>query len=91
MSPDTAHPSHLPDAATPDQGEGMAEGFTIMHGVPTEEELAAVILVLTAVTAAPPPARENDDRPRAGGWTSHWRLLRQPFVPGRDAWRGLLR
>ena len=66
-------------------------GFTVVRGTPTDEELGAVVVVLAAAMAAPPPPRENDDRPRAGGWASHWRLLRQPFVPGRDAWRGSLR
>lgn len=63
----------------------------VSKGQPSDEELAALVAVLTALTAAPPPAKENLDRPIAGGWKSYWRSVRQPFVYGPEAWRGSLR
>lgn len=71
--------------------EMIAEGFSLVRGNPSAEELAAAVLMLAAELADPPPAAENRDRPIAGGWNSYWRKVRQPFVFGPEAWRGSLR
>ena len=64
--------------------------FEVAKANPSDEELAAVAAVLVAELAQRPTAKENKDRPMAGGWNSYWRRVRQPFVYGPEAWRGSL-
>ena len=64
--------------------------FTIAKGNPTDEELGAVMAVLSASTHAP-TVSASDDRALAGGWKSHWRRVRRPLLPGREAWRAAFR
>ncbi|GAA2179113.1 hypothetical protein GCM10009785_04490 [Brooklawnia cerclae] len=63
----------------------------VTRGDPDDDELAALTVVLAAMLAEPEPARQNTDRPMAGGWNSYWRRVREPFVHGPEAWRGSLR
>lgn len=65
--------------------------FEVVRGNPDDEEIAAVLLVISAAVGEPGQARPNTDRPIAGGWNSHWRRIRQPFVHGPQAWSGSLR
>lgn len=67
------------------------QSFEVVRGDPDDEEVAAMLVVLAAVLADPGPARPNTDRPIAGGWNSHWRGVRQPFIHGPQAWSGSLR
>ncbi|MFT8395709.1 acyl-CoA carboxylase subunit epsilon [Propionibacterium sp.] len=62
----------------------------VAKGEPTEEELGALSVVLAAVLAES-PARENEDRAQFSGWKSYWRTVRQPLIPGREAWGSSLR
>lgn len=62
-------------------------GITVTGGNPSDEELGAVLAVLAAATAAPVVEEGKGDRPRAGGWRSHTRMMRRNFHPGMDAWR----
>ncbi|WP_245581151.1 acyl-CoA carboxylase subunit epsilon [Propionicicella superfundia] len=63
----------------------------VVKGHLTASELAA----LTAVVAV---LRRERDRPHtpststlAGGWKSYWHTVRNPLVPGSEAWRSSFR
>ncbi|NLE97360.1 MAG: acyl-CoA carboxylase subunit epsilon [Propionibacterium sp.] len=61
--------------------------FKSVTGTPlTDEEFGALVTVLLAKRRAE-RLRSADDRPLAGGWNSYYRIVRQPLVPGREAWR----
>jgi hypothetical protein len=66
----------------------MSDEFRIIHGVPTDEELAAIVGVLYAVRApavgdAPPATARWARSSRPGYANSDGR----PTQPHRDAWR----
>lgn len=61
--------------------------ISVTGGNPTDEELGAVLAVLQAALTPVGVAEKGDDRPRAGGWRSHTRMMRRQFQPGREAWR----
>jgi hypothetical protein len=56
----------------------------VVHGNPTEEELAAVLTVLTAASKA---AKPTSPKPSDHGWAAYWRSVRTPLRPGPGVWR----
>lgn len=62
----------------------------IVKGAPTDEELGALTVVLAAMLAEA-SAHENEDRAQLSGWKSYWGTIRQPLIPGREAWGSSLR
>lgn len=68
-----------------------AAPIQITRGRLSDEELGALIAVLAAATRPGPDPHVPKDRPVPFGWKSHWRTIREPFMPGQDAWRGSLR
>ncbi len=75
-----------PDETAP----GEAPLYSIVSGNATEDELAALIVVLQARSVTD-SLKAGTDRPLAGGWKSYYRTIRQPAVPGREAWRTSIR
>ena len=64
----------------PTEGEPV---FSVVKGSPTDEELAALVAVLTLTGHRAPPEPET----RPSGWSTYWRTVRAPVIPGPDAWR----
>ena len=58
----------------------------VVSGSPTPEELAVVTAILAAAAASGPgeAPRPRTDR---GGWSDPAHRLRQPLLPGPNAWR----
>ncbi|HSN43804.1 MAG TPA: acyl-CoA carboxylase subunit epsilon [Propionibacteriaceae bacterium] len=73
-----------------EQTEPRPVEFSVARGNPTDEELGAVMAVLAAASQDP-IAKASDERPLSGGWKSHWRRVRRPLLPGREAWRAAFR
>ena len=71
--------------------EVQAPAFQVVSGTPSDEELAA----LTALFAVMRRGRGRPHAPAssaiAGGWRSHWHLVRQPMLQGYAAWRSTAR
>ncbi|MFT3875498.1 MAG: acyl-CoA carboxylase subunit epsilon [Propioniciclava sp.] len=69
----------------------QAPAFQIVSGQVSDEEVAA----LTAVFAVLRRGRGRPHAPAssaiAGGWRSHWHLVRQPMLQGHAAWRSTAR
>jgi hypothetical protein len=57
--------------------------LSVLHGDPSDEELAALVAVITARRAAgadrPPPSDSS-------AWSAPSRRLRPPMYPGGDGW-----
>jgi hypothetical protein len=72
----------VPEEPTPEERRAL---FRVVHGEPTDEELAALTVVIAAAASAggPPPAK-----PRAL-WSEPASLLRTPLppAPGPGAWK----
>jgi hypothetical protein len=66
---------------TPEERRAL---FRVVHGTPTDAELAALTVVLAAVASAPPP--EPPPPPRSA-WNDPAARLRRPLRVGPDAWR----
>lgn len=64
--------------------------FAVVAGSPTDEELAALTVLLAALRRERGRPRPPTSRAVLGGWASRWANVRQPFVPGRDAWRATI-
>jgi len=60
--------------------------ISVVRGQPTEAELAAVVTVLAARAAAA-AAVSAPARASRSSWSDPSRLMREPVVPGRGAWR----
>jgi hypothetical protein len=65
--------------------------FEVVSGTPSDEELAALTAVLAVL-------RRERGRPHiptnaaiAGGWRSHWHLVRHDLLQGHGAWRSTAR
>ena len=68
--------------------EPARPALRVVHGSPTDEELA----VLTAVvSAAGPSADAPPSRVRRGGWNDPAAQHRRPLTPGPNGWRAALR
>ena len=63
----------------------------IVGGEPNEEELAALAAVLIAVRRQRPTPHPPVTGTLAGGWRSYWHTVRNPLLPGREAWRSTFR
>lgn len=57
----------------------------VVHGTPTEVELAALLTALATRGAAAAAAQGAPTRPNA--WSERRRLVRAPLHPGAGAWR----
>lgn len=73
------------------QDSGPATPQVVVTGGASAQEVAAVTAVLAVL-------RRERDRPHmpststlAGGWNSYWHTVRNPLVPGREAWRSSFR
>lgn len=65
--------------------------FSVVSGSPSDEELAALGAVLAAVRRARPTPHAPLTGTLAGGWRSYWHTVRNPLLPGREAWRSTFR
>ena len=63
----------------------------IVGGEPTDEELAALTVVLVALRRARVDPHAPSASSLAGGWQSYWHTVRNPLLPGREAWRSTFR
>ena len=63
----------------------------IIGGEPTDEELAALTAVIIAVRRARAHPHAPSTSSLAGGWRSYWHTVRNPLMPGREAWRSTFR
>lgn len=63
----------------------------VVSGSPSEEELAAIAAVVVAVRRARPEPHAPFTGTVAGGWRSYWHTVRNPLLPGREAWRSTFR
>ena len=70
-----------PTGATPEERRAL---FHVVHGEPTDAELAALTVVLAAVAAAPRPQAEPTART---AWNDPAARLRRPLTVGPGAWR----
>ncbi|MFP5417410.1 MAG: acyl-CoA carboxylase epsilon subunit [Actinomycetes bacterium] len=69
----------------------LTPAFEVVGGQPSDVELAALAAVLASV-------RRERGRPHApaspaiaGGWRSHWHLVRGSLLQGEGAWRSTAR
>ena len=65
--------------------------FRIVRGHPSDEELAALAAVLVAVRRPRDTPHPPVTATLAGGWRSYWHTVRNPLMPGREAWRSTFR
>ncbi len=63
----------------------------VVSGDPTDEELAAVTAVVVAARRGRPSPHAPYTGTVAGGWRSYWHTVRNPALPGREAWRSTFR
>ncbi|MFT3861779.1 acyl-CoA carboxylase subunit epsilon [Micropruina sp.] len=59
----------------------------VVHGHPSESELAALTAVLLGLRVAATTTASNDPQPPPSAWRSRSRQLRLPPRPGPGAWR----
>jgi hypothetical protein len=57
--------------------------FSVVRGLPSEEELAALVAVLATL---PPPVEPQRAAVRPSGWSDRSRALHAPLAPGPGAW-----
>ena len=62
-------------------------GPIIIHGRPTDAEIAALTAVAAVRAVAARAARVQFQQPSSEGWQSHRRRLGLPAAPGPGAWR----
>ncbi|MEA4943495.1 MAG: acyl-CoA carboxylase subunit epsilon [Propionicimonas sp.] len=60
-------------------------------GSPTDAELAALTAVIIALRRTRPAPHQPTSSTLAGGWRSYWHTVRNPLVPGHEAWRSSFR
>jgi hypothetical protein len=63
----------------------------VVAGSPTEEELAAIAAIVVSIRRARPTPHAPLTGTLAGGWRSYWHTVRNPLLPGREAWRSTFR
>jgi len=74
-----------------DEVQPAATVLQVVSGNPSEEELAAVTAVVVASRRARPAPHAPYTGTVAGGWRSYWHTVRNPLLPGREAWRSTFR
>jgi hypothetical protein len=74
-----------------DAAAAPQEAFQVVAGSPSDEELAALAAVLAAIRRARPEPHAPLRGTLAGGWRSYWHTVRNPLLPGREAWRSTFR
>ena len=65
--------------------------FQVVAGSPSDEELAVLGAILIAVRRVRPQPHPPFTGKIAGGWRSYWHTVRNPVIPGREAWRSTFR
>lgn len=70
---------------------GTPPAFTVVKGQLTDSELAALTAVLVALRHTPDTPHPPSTSTLSGGWKSYWHTVRNPLVPGREAWRSTFR
>ena len=63
----------------------------VVTGNPSDEEMAALGAVIVALRRARPEPHAPVTGTLAGGWRSYWYTVRNPLLPGREAWRSSFR
>ncbi len=71
--------------------EETAPTFSVVAGNPSDEDLAVLSVVVTALRRARGKPHAPTKATVAGGWKSYWHTIRQPVLPGREAWRSTFR
>jgi hypothetical protein len=66
------------------------EGFEVVRGNPTPEELAVVLAVLQAASQKAKAAQADSIR-QVSTWSKNPSQLRSPLVPGRGQWQAAFR
>jgi hypothetical protein len=74
---------HVAEGATPQERRAL---FRVVHGEPSDDEIAALTVVLAAAAAAPPSSTSRAPAVR-GRWSDPSARFRTPLHPGPDAWR----
>ena len=67
------------------------QGFSVLGGNPTAEELAVVVAVLQAASAAAAAKAKASATKPASSWSKNVGLLRVPVTPGQGQWRAAFR
>ena len=65
--------------------------FQVVSGNPSDEELAALTALLTVVRRGRGRPHAPVNSAIAGGWRSHWHLVRHAELKGHGAWRSTAR
>ncbi len=73
------------------QIEETGPTFSVVAGKPDDEDLAVLTVTLAALRRARGNPHEPDKAMVTGGWNAYWHTVRQPLLPGRDAWRSTVR
>ena len=71
--------------------EVQAPAFQVVSGTPSDEELAALTALLTVVRRGRGRPHAPVNSAIAGGWRSHWHLVRHAVLQGHGAWRSTAR
>ena len=74
-----------------DEPTEAAKLIDVRSGHPSDAELAAVTAVIVALRRGRPEPHEPVSSTLAGGWRSYWHTVRNPLVPGHEAWRSSFR
>ncbi|MDO5535634.1 MAG: acyl-CoA carboxylase subunit epsilon [Propionibacteriaceae bacterium] len=71
--------------------EEQAPLFEVVSGDLSDEELGALTAVIAAVRRGRGRPHTPVDSAIAGGWRSHWHLVRHDLLQGHGAWRSTAR
>lgn len=70
--------------AEADAAPAVAPLFSVVHGHPTDEEVAALVAVLTATGGGVGP---RTPAPHRSTWADPARRMQPTLAPGPDVWR----
>lgn len=65
--------------------------FSVVAGNPDDEDLAVLMVTLAALRRARGKPHTPAKSVVSGGWKSYWHTIRQPLLPGNEAWRSTFR
>ena len=65
--------------------------FQVVSGSPSDDELAALTAVLAVIRRGRGRPHTPTNAAIAGGWRSHWHLVRHDLLHGHGAWRSTAR